>query len=207
MEDNVTDGVEQLSRDLRDVERAMQSDQQSAQNGKGDRTAETLSQLRALRQQLEQQSDRSGQQQGNQSGQPGQQGGQAGQQGGQQQARNGTWSPYGAGNPGIDRQGLQSAIGDLYALRGQIDPRDRALWGDLNGTLGYLRHLYDSQPGLLQSAISQDAVTSLERLEAELNRRVGQQQAEGARLTAPESSPEKYRDAVAEYFKKLSQPK
>jgi hypothetical protein len=73
-------------------------------------------------------------------------------------------------------------------------------------TLGSLRTLY-ADPGILQSTISQDAVTRLERLEIELSRRVGESQAEGARTGAPEASPEKYRDAVAEYFKKLSQPK
>lgn len=94
----------------------------------------------------------------------------------------------------------------MNALRGQIDPRDRTLRGYVDDTLGSLRTLY-ADPGILQSTISQDAVTRLERLEIELSRRVGEPQAEGARTGAPEASPEKYRDAVAEYFKKLSQPK
>ncbi len=69
---------------------------------------------------------------------------------------------------------MPSAIS--YALRGQIDPHDRALYGYVNGALGYLRHLYDADPNLLDSRISHDAVTSLERLEVELNKRVAQQQ-------------------------------
>ncbi len=60
---------------------------------------------------------------------------------------------------------------------------------------------------MLQATIGQDAVASLERLEAELSRRLGEQQAQGARSGAPEVAAEKYRDAVAEYFKKLSQVK
>ena len=109
-------------------------------------------------------------------------------------------------NPGIDRRGIQDAISQLYAFRRQIDPRDRTLYNYIDGTLGYLRDM-NANPAVLDSAINQDAVSSLERLEMELSRRVGQQQASGARSTTPESSPENYRQAVAEYFKKLSQPK
>jgi hypothetical protein len=160
-----------------------------------------------LRQKLEQ--AQQAQQQGGQN-QPGQGGGQ--QAGGEpeaggEQAGRGEYSPLGgAGNPGIDKQGIQDAIGQLYAFRRQIDPRDRTLYNYLDGTLGYLRDL-NANPAVLESAINQDAVSSLERLEMELSRRVGQQQANGARGSAPESSPERYRQAVAEYFKKLSQPK
>jgi hypothetical protein len=56
---------------------------------------------------------------------------------------------------------------------------------------------------LLDARINEDAVTSLARLELELARRVGQQQA-GSRTGAPETAPEKYRDALAEYFRSLS---
>ena len=99
---------------------------------------------------------------------------------------------------------MQDAINGLNTLRGQIDPRDRAFRGYVDNTLGSLRTL-NADPRLLDSAISQDAVTQLERLEVELGRRLGEQGAGGARSGTPEASPEKYRDAVAEYFKKLSQ--
>ena len=139
--------------------------------------------------------------------QPGQaQPGEGQPQTGGQEGENGQYSPRGAGNPGIDRRGLQDAIGQLYAYRRQIDPRDRTLYNYIDGTLGYLRDL-NANPAVLQSAINQDAVSNLERLEMELSRRLGQQQTNSARTTTPESSPEKYRTAVAEYFKKLSQPK
>ena len=128
--------------------------------------------------------------------------GQQQQQGGQQQG--GSYSPNGGGGPGMDRRGLQDAISGLNALRGRLDPSDRAFRGRVDDTLGSLRTL-NADPRLLDSAISQDAVTQLERLEVELGRRLGEQGAGGARSGAPEASPEKYRDAVAEYFKKLSQ--
>ena len=102
---------------------------------------------------------------------------------------------------------MRNAIGDLNSLRGRIDPHDRALRGYVDDTIGSLR-LLNADPNVLQSTIGQDAVSRLERLEVELARRAGDlQQLEGARLRAPEDSPEKYKDAVAEYFKKLSQAK
>jgi hypothetical protein len=175
--------------------------------------------LRSLRESLErsQQNGQSGQQPGQQQGgqQPGQQGGsqqggsqQSGsQQGGSQQSgsqQGGRYSPNGGGGAGLDRRGLQDAISGLTSLRGRLDPSDRAFRGYVDNTLGSLRTL-NADPRLLDSAISQDAVTQLERLEVELGRRLGEQGAGGARSGAPEPSPEKYRDAVAEYFKKLSQ--
>jgi hypothetical protein len=179
MEDGVTAGLDQLSRDLHDVQQTLNSGKPGGRNGQDEKQAQALAQLRGLREQLEHS---------------------------QEAARNGPYSPSGGPGPSIDRRGLHDAIGQLYALRGQIDPHDRALYGYIDGTLGYLRNLY-ADPALLQSTINQNAVTSLERLEIELSRRTGQQQTQGARTGAAESSPEQYRDAVAEYFKRLSQPK
>jgi hypothetical protein len=204
MEDSVTAGLDQLARDLRDTQSALNAGTSGA-NPTDHKAEEALSQVRTLRQMLEQ--AQRAQQQGGQSeqGQRGQQSGGQPQTGGQQ-AENGRYSPLGGGNPGIDRRGIQDAISQLYAFRRQIDPRDRTLYNYIDGTLGYLRDM-NANPAVLESAINQDAVSSLERLEMELSRRVGQPQASGARSTTPESSPEKYRQAVAEYFKKLSQPK
>lgn len=203
MEDSVTAGLDQLARDLRDTQSALNAGPQGASKA-DQRTEEALSQVRGLRQMLEeaQQAQQNGQRP--QNGQAQQGGGQA--QPGGQSAESGQYSPLGGGNPGIDRRGLQDAIGQLYAYRRQIDPRDRTLYNYIDGTLGYLRDL-NANPAVLQSAINQDAVSSLERLEMELSRRVGQQRTNNARTTTPESSPEKYRAAVAEYFKKLSQPR
>ncbi len=227
MEDNVTAGIEQLSRDLRGAQQALKGDEQAAQGGKGAETAEALAQVQQLRQMLEQAQGAArngqrassgqpgGQQGGQQPGQPnGRPGGQSGgQSGGQRAGQPGqagqSGQPgqpsFGGGDGTVDRRDLQQAIGRLSALRGQISGQDRALGSYLGGTLGYLRDL-NADPNKLQATIGQDAVASLERLEAELSRRLGEQQAQqGARSGATETSPEKYRDAVADYFKKLSQ--
>lgn len=208
MEDNVTEGLDELSRELRDVQEALKSGARGPQNGQNDKEAQALAGIRGLREELERRGDQSRQQgqQGQQGGQQnGQQAGQSGQQGGQD--RGGAWAPLGGGGQGIDRGNVQEAIGQLNWLRGHIDPHDRALYGYVDGALGSLYHLTGAEAGLLDSRISRDAAAKLERLEIELNKRMAQQQAEGARTGAPESSPEQYRDAVAEYFKKLSQPK
>lgn len=199
MEDNVTTGLDQLSRELRNLQDAMRSGDQSGNTARADKAVEALSQLRDLREQLERQSEQL------QRGDSGQQGAQQAQQSGQKGA-NGDWSPRGGPGDQLDRRGVQETIGQLNWLRTQVDPQDRALGGYIDGALWNLHHLTGAQAGLLDARINRDAVASLERLEMELNKRVAQSQAQGARTGAPEAAPEKYRDAASEYFKKLSQP-
>lgn len=192
MEDSVTAGVEQLSRDLRDTEQALNAGSAGAQNGNGDKASEALAQVRSLREQLER--AREGQAREGQT-QSERQAGSAPQQG--------AYSDSANGQPG--GRDVQNAIDQLSQLRAQLGPSDRMLFGSINGTLGYLHNLSRADAGLLGGRIDRDAVASLERLEAELSRRVRQQQIQGARTGSGESAPEKYRDAVAEYFRKLSQ--
>lgn len=189
MEDSVTAGVEQLSRDLRGVEQTLNSSKPGSQNAPGDEAARALAQVRSLREQLERGQQQSAQQQGRSGTQP----------------QQGAFNPNGDAKPAIGGSDVQDAIDQLTGLRGQLGPGDHALGGLVDGTLGYLHHLNNADPSLLDGRIGRDAVANLERLEAELSRRVAQQQIQGARTGAPESAPEKYRDAVAEYFRKLSQ--
>ena len=186
MEDSVTEGVEQLSRELRDTEQALNSGNQGPQSTQTDKAAQALAGVRALREELERAQDQS-----------------EGQAGGEQ-SREGGYSPSGDGRPTLGGRDVQDAIDQLSGLRAQLGPGDRTLFGSINGTLGYLHNLSRADGGLLQGRIDRDAVSSLERLEVELSRRVSQQQMQGARTGAAESAPEKYRDAVAEYFRKLS---
>jgi hypothetical protein len=201
MEDKVTGSMEELSRDLRSAQQQLN---QAKQDGAGsEKQAEMLARVQSMRQMLEQaKAGQRGQASGQQQGQGQQQGGQQpGQAGGQ-------YAPMGgSGQPGLSRQGVQEAIGELNALRGQIGTLDRGLRANVDDSLGRLRDL-NADPNKLQSIVSNDAVASLERLELELQKRMADpQQGHGARLSPAEASPEKYRDAVAEYFKKLSQNK
>jgi len=202
MEDKVTAAVEQLSRDLRGAQQTLRADQENGKGGLSDKTAQALAEVRQLRQMLERSQQR------NNSGGPGQgsrdNSPQPGTpQPGAQDGKEGSLSE-GNGRGELSRRELQDAIGQISALRGQISGEDRALGNYFGGTLGYLRDL-NADPSVLQATIGQDAITSLERLEAELSRRLGEQQTQGARSGATDATSEKYRDAVAEYFKKLSQ--
>lgn len=180
LEDSVTRGVEQLSRDLRDAQQSLSAGNRNGQNGQGDQFARASAELRGLREQLER----------------------GAQQGGQQ-ARNAPGGPVGGGGPFIGDSGVQNAIQDLWALRQRVDRGDRQFRDDLDRALWSLRQLYGAQPGLLEQRISHEVLPNLGRLEAELNRRAVTP-AENARTTTSEPAPEQYRDAVAEYFKKLS---
>jgi len=229
-EDSVTDGLQQLSRDLRDADQALQAaGSPNGQKGGNEQTARALSEIRSLREDLERKAaqnggdrpgqSQNGQQQASQRGgqQSGQQGGgeqgqsassgQGGQMGGERSgygSLGGFWSPRGGGGRDMGREDIQSAIAQLRGLRDQAGTRDRALTGYIDGALGNLQHLTGAQDGLLEARISRDALTSLQRLEVELGKRLAQQQNEGTRTGAREDSPEKYHDAVAGYFRKLS---
>ncbi len=191
MEQGVTAGVEQLSQQLRELQQAVQSGNQPGQNASDGKTGEELSRVRAMREELERGTEGGAQQNGS-------------QQGGREQGGRGASGQTGAVGPSMSRQQLQDALGQLQALRAQADPRDRALSGSINGAIGTMQHLTGGEAGLLDARLSREAVVSLERLEVELNKRAAQQRAEGTRTGATEATPEKYRDAVAEYFKKLS---
>ena len=196
-EDSITRALDQLGRDLGQAQQAIRSGA-NGRTGQSDQMEQALNDLRALREQMQQL------QYGSQGNQAGGQQGQNGAQPGYQQAENGAWGPIGGGGPGIDRNDLKAAITDLNRLRAQMSPNDHS-YRYLDYTLGYLVHLYHADPNVLRQTINDDAVANLERLEIELNQRVNQNGGQGARTGAPENAPQQYRDAVANYFKKLSQ--
>jgi hypothetical protein len=205
MEDSVTAGLQQLSRDLHDVQGAMNKPGTPGTGQGNDKTAQALAEVRQLREELDRRAaetlQRGGQESSSESGE-------SGQSGGQGNARDGGFSQQGGASlSGINREGVQNAISQLRGLRAQVDPHDRALLGYVDGALGTMQHLTGAQTGLLDARVSRDAFLSLQRLEVELNKRVVQQGTGGTRTGAREESPEKYRDAVAGYFKKLSQAK
>ena len=203
MEDSVTSGLQQLSRDLHEAQGTMNKPGAGQEN---DKTAQALAEVRQLREELDRRTEEKLSRGGQQSS--GESEGSPSQSGGQGSARDGGFSPQGGASlAGIDREGVQNAISQLRGLRAQVDPHDRALLGYVDGALGTMQHLTGAQAGLLDQRIGRDAFLSLQRLEVELNKRVAQQGAGGTRTGAREESPEKYREAVAGYFKKLSQSK
>jgi hypothetical protein len=196
MEDSVTSGLDQLSRNLRDAEQSLKAEGGDNTNGTSQSTAEALNQVRKLREQLERARS--------ESARGGQQSGGALQRGGQSQE--GAQGPaFSRGDGSFDRRELQQSIDELKTFRGQISGRDRALANDLGGALGSLRDL-NADPNVLRATISDDVLARLEKLEVELSRKLGEQASQSARTGVGEKAPEQYRDSVAEYFKKLSQP-
>lgn len=187
MEGSVTKGVEQLSRDLSSAQQAA-----GAEGGKGSaedqKTLQALTQVRKLRQQLNEQAQRrqSSAQAGNSS------------QGNPQQATRGV------NGPAIPHSSIQEAENALSGLRQQLPAGDRDLSRQLNGAVGSLRHLDDSRAGEMEARLSRELMPNLERLEAELSRRL-EGGTESPRTAAAETAPEQYRDAVAKYFRTLSQ--
>ncbi len=183
LEDSVTAGAEQLSRQLRDAQQALNAAGQAGRAQGTDAASRALAQVQTLRNQLAQRRSQ-------ESGQTGQ---------------NGNYSPAGGGGAAIGGDdSVSNTVEQLSQLRQQIDARDRQLRQDITTALWSLNRLNGARSGLLDSRINQEVLPSLERLEVELNRRVGKTE-DGARWAQSESAPEKYRDAVAEYFKKLSQ--
>ena len=194
MEDNVTAGLEQLSRDLQGLEQSLKSGNQPGKAGPDDKAAQALSELRNLREQLQRQSEQL------QRGSSGQEGGENNPQNGGQQGTDGGWSPLGGPGDELNRRGVQEAIGQLNWLRTQIDPHDRALGGYIVGALWNLHHLTGAQAGLLDARISRDALSSLERLEMELSKRAGQAQAQGARTGVQKARPR----SIAKPYRSIS---
>ena len=133
VEESMAAGMEQLSRDLQDVQRALKNGDANGKNQQGDKNAEALAQVRDLRQMLERaQNARAQQQQGQRQGyqqqdlaregeQPGgeqQNGQQQGQQGGQNQGNQ--YSPSGGPGATLDSGSVRGAISDLNSLRGRL---------------------------------------------------------------------------------------
>jgi hypothetical protein len=175
LEDSLTKGIDRLNRNLSAAQQALASGQSAGQDGANEKEMQALTQLRRLRQQLDRQT-------------PG---------GGQQRAQGG------AGGDATPNSGIGEAVSALSGLRQQLGSRDKDLAHELDGALGGLRHLNDSRSGEMDARLNRQILPSLERLEMALNRRVYEQM-QAPRTGSPEVAPESYRDAVAEYFRKLS---
>ncbi len=171
---------------------------------------------------------------GQQAGQqPGQQNGQSGQSGqGNQQAQNGQpgqngsggqrgpnngYAPYGGAGPvtpgygyadgpvSID-QAYRESLRDLNQLRDFI--RDNP---DFQGDYSNLSHALN--PGFvtndaeLSNRLSHEVLPELERLELDVRRKLEDKNSDQVRSAGTETVPPGYSDAVADYFRKLSQSK
>ncbi len=165
-----------------------------------------LGRLQQLRQML--QAAQQGSQQGQQNGGQRQQGqqGQGGQQGGQQ---NGGASGAGGNIWNNGGQFYRDTLQDLSQLQQQLKD-DPTTQHDLQNVIRDLRQFepghYTNDP-MLNERI-QAALANVEQVELELRRKVDALVGGGSvRSPGNQSIPEGYLDAVAEYYRKLSQTK
>jgi hypothetical protein len=197
--------VQKLRRQLESQMRPGQGQQGQGQQGQGQKGQGQQGQGQQGQGQDNSGQDGEGQAQEGQAGQ-----GQPQQGGG----RGGAWSPRGGGRPSIQAyngaggysgtdENVQETIRALKDIRDRLGPNDRQLNYDVDYALGYLRGIYSTKAGELEARIDREVLPSLARLELELSRQAGAQPT-GARTAATETAPEKYKDAVAEYFRKLS---
>lgn len=181
VEDSITAATQRLSHQLDEASQSADKSQPSPEPGEEGSLGQALAEVRALREQLQSQT-----QHGQQSGP------------GQSSPSNSMSSANSAGGPGGQQQ---SALNQLAGLRSQVGRDDRQLNSYLNDAIGSLRRM-NSQSGLLDARLNNNALISLERLELELARRM--ERKGGARTDTPEDVPESYRGAVATYFRTLS---
>jgi hypothetical protein len=175
----------------------MQQAQQLAQNAKrgngqpkpGDDTQRALQQLEQLRQQLSRAT-----RPGNQGGQPGSS---SSDSPAEQDFRGGGMLP--GGNPAI-----AEAMQNMASLRRQLAPRGSRAYYDSEYAFRFLNDLQGADPSELAARLNREVLPALQRLEVDLKREAKTPPGAG-RIAAPEPAPDKYSDAIAEYFKKLSQ--
>jgi hypothetical protein len=106
------------------------------------------------------------------------------------------------GQGGYDPRAVEEALRQLGGLRPRDNRGDYAsAWNDVNGVLGDLQRLGQADPGVLAARLNQEVLPAIERLELQLKRQAGN---DSAHATRPDPAPAPYRDAVAEYFRRLS---
>ncbi len=98
--------------------------------------------------------------------------------------------------------GAQAALNQLYSLRSQFGRNDRQFDNTLANAIGSLRRI-QSDSRKVDAILNQDAVTGLARVELELTRKLTGFDA-NPRTGVPENIPEQYREALAKYYRQLS---
>ena len=103
------------------------------------------------------------------------------------------------------RPAIAEAMQNLANLRRQLASRNGRAYYDSEYAFRFLQDLDGADPAELTERLNREVLPSLERLEMNgISKTRGESAANGGRLAASEPTPDIYRDAVAEYFKKLS---
>ncbi len=162
------------------------------------------------------QSQQPGQGQQGQGGQPGQ-GSQSAQNGnGGQSGPNSGYAPYGGGGPvtpnngyaggGPIDQAYRESLRDLNQMRDLVR-QNPDMAGDYSNLSRALNPGFTSNDAELSQRLSHEVLPEMERLELELRRKLDEKNSDQVRSAGSETVPAGYSDAVADYFRKLSQGK
>ena len=103
----------------------------------------------------------------------------------------------------FDPNAVRDSLRQLEGIRQRLGDRSDPNWKDIGSVIRELEQINMAQPGLLAARLNQELLPALERLEIEVKRQAGEE-GNAARSAKPENAPDGYRDAVAEYFRKLS---
>jgi hypothetical protein len=231
-EENMAQSLDDMKRELEQAQAMLKDGSQGGgKPGSGDsKSAQALADIQRLRQQLEQQAQ-AGSQGRAKSGQPGNQPGQGNSPQDMERAANSGQEQEGMspgrpqrgsgvgggslalpGQPGdptmarggdFDPDAIRDSLRQLDGVRQRFGDRSDPNWKDIGSVIRELEQINMAQPGLLAARLNQELLPALERLEIEVKRQADQE-GNAARSAKPENAPEGYRDAVAEYFRKLS---
>jgi hypothetical protein len=156
-----------------------------------------------------------GQGQQGQQGQGGQQG-QSGQSGQNGSGSNSGYAPIGGGGPvtpgtnngtgGPIDQAYRESMRDLNQMRDFIR-QNPDFQGDYSNLSRALNPGYTSNDAELSQRLSHEVLPEMERLELELRRKLEDKNSDQVRSAGSETVPPGYSNAVADYFRKLSQGK
>jgi hypothetical protein len=222
-ERDVSRGLGELSERLQAAESAAGRTAGSGAEEALDRTRRLADDLESLRRRLD---ERAARREAGRQRQGGPRNGQqeGGQQGGQSQGdrqQGGEGSPQGGAEAGASETGGSGDAGDARQLAAELRERLRDAedmrrgWGTtastpaLNRAVEELRRLADGRmkgDALTAAALKAQVIDPLRQLELELSRRLREQLGRAnLRLGDEGAAPERYRKAVEEYYRRLSQ--
>ena len=113
---------------------------------------------------------------------------------------------YAADGPLPIEQAYRESLRDLNQMRDFIR-QNPDLAADYSNLSRALNPLYSNNDAELSMRLSHEVLPEMERLELELRRKLESQNSDQVRSAGSETVPPGYSDAVADYFRKLSQNK
>ena len=115
-------------------------------------------------------------------------------------------SGFGADGPASVEQAYRESARDLNQLR-EFIRQNPDIQGDYSNLSRALNPGFVSNDAELSNRLSHEVLPELERLELDVRRKLDDKNSDQVRSAGSETVPAGYSDAVADYFRKLSQSK